>query len=192
MFNAPHQHDADCAWFLLQTKPRMEESALANLENQGYQCFLPRLLRERVSRGRVKVTREPLFARYLFIRLGTTLDSVSWAPLRSTVGVSQLVRFGEQAAKASESLIDALRRAEDAGGTGGTGLTEGTAGPEGNENIERLFKSGDPVTILDGPFQGINAIYQAHDAQQRAFVLIELLKKTTRLNIGIASLSGAH
>jgi transcriptional antiterminator RfaH len=189
MFNAPHQHDADCAWFLLQTKPRMEESALANLENQGYQCFLPRLLRERVSRGRVKVTREPLFARYLFIRLGTTLDSVSWAPLRSTVGVSQLVRFGEQAAKASESLIDALRRAEDTQGAEGI---EGTAGTEGTENIERLFKSGDPVTILDGPFQGINAIYQAHDAQQRAFVLIELLKKTTRLNIGIASLSGAR
>jgi len=186
MINAPHQHDADCAWFLLQTKPRMEESALANLENQGYQCFLPRLLRERVSRRRVKVTREPLFARYLFIRLGTTLDSVSWAPLRSTVGVSQLVRFGEQAAKASDALIDALRRAEDTRGA------EGLEGTEGAENIERLFTSGDPVTILDGPFQGISAIYQAHDAQQRAFVLIELLKKTTRLNIGIASLNGAH
>jgi len=166
-------HETDHAWFLLQTKPLMEETALGNLESQGYECFLPRLKRERVSRGKVKVTSEPLFSRYLFIRLGTSLDSVSWAPIRSTVGVSQLVRFGEQAAKASEALIAALRRAEDAAHT------------------ERLFDSGEQVTIIDGPFRSLNAIYQAHDAQQRAFVLIELLKKTTTLSIEIAHLSSA-
>ena len=153
------QLPADGAWFLLQTKPRLEESALVNLENQGYQCFLPRLRRERVSRGKVTQASEPLFARYLFIRLGTSLDSASWGPIRSTKGVSQLVRFGEQVARASDALIDALRGAED------------------SSHTETLFREGEPVTLLDGPFKGLRAIYQAHDAQQRAFVLIEILKK---------------
>jgi transcriptional antiterminator RfaH len=174
MTDSPPQQPADGAWFLLQTKPRLEESALVNLENQGYQCFLPRLRRERVSRGKVTEASEPLFARYLFIRLGTSLDSASWGPIRSTKGVSQLVRFGEQVAKASDALIEALRGAEDSSRT------------------ETLFSAGEPVTILDGPFKGLRAIYQAHDAQQRAFVLIEILKKTTRLNVELTNLSAVR
>lgn len=33
-------------WIVVHTKPRLEHEALAKLENQGYQTFLPRL-RER-------------------------------------------------------------------------------------------------------------------------------------------------
>ncbi len=77
-------------WYLVHTKPRQEKCALQNLEQQGYQCYLPTLLSERLRLGSLTVRDEPLFPRYLFIRLGQGPATQSWAPIRSTKGVSRL------------------------------------------------------------------------------------------------------
>jgi hypothetical protein len=81
-------------WYLVHTKPRQEEIALANLERQGYECYLPQMRIERVRRRKAEVTTEPMFPRYLFIRLDSSDQGKSWSPIRSTLGVSQLVHFG--------------------------------------------------------------------------------------------------
>ena len=78
-------------WYLIHTKIRQERVALENLERQGFECFLPLIRAEKLRRGALQVVQEPLFPRYLFIRLGTGLESQSWAPIRSTIGVSRLV-----------------------------------------------------------------------------------------------------
>lgn len=57
-------------WYLVHTKPKQEKYALENLQRQGYECYLPLLLSERIRQGILMVTDEPLFPRYLFIRLG--------------------------------------------------------------------------------------------------------------------------
>lgn len=45
--------------------------ALENLEHQGYDCYIPVHRVEKMQRGGgVVVADEPLFPRYLFIRLG--------------------------------------------------------------------------------------------------------------------------
>ena len=82
------------AWYLIHTKPRQEHIALTNLERQGYTCYLPLLRVEKIRRRKAEVVSEPMFARYLFVRLSTSDNAPSWAPIRSTLGVSQLVRFG--------------------------------------------------------------------------------------------------
>jgi len=81
-------------WYLVHTKPRQEKFALQNLEQQGYQCYLPTLLTEILRQGSLTVKNEPLFPRYLFIRLGQGPATQSWAPIRSTKGVSRVVSFG--------------------------------------------------------------------------------------------------
>ena len=40
----------NAAWYLLQSKPHQERRALENLRNQGFECFLPLYLRERLRR----------------------------------------------------------------------------------------------------------------------------------------------
>ena len=45
--------------------------------------------------------------------------------------------------------------------------------------------------IKEGPFKGIEAIYQMDDGEMRAMVLIELLQKPTRLEVDINNLRKA-
>ncbi|MCG9029715.1 hypothetical protein LH433_10220 [Laribacter hongkongensis] len=57
-------------WCLVHAKPRQETCALENLQRQGFQCYLPTLPSEKLRQGVLAVADEPLFPRYLFIRLG--------------------------------------------------------------------------------------------------------------------------
>jgi transcriptional antiterminator RfaH len=159
-------------WYVIHTKPRQEQRALENLVNQGYQCYLPMLATEKLQRAALKVVQEPLFSRYLFIHLDTAQSSKSWAPIRSTQGVSRLVTFGSDPAKVDAELIEALRLRID-GASGGP---------------ERLFKPGDRVQIRDGSFAGLDAVYQMQSGEDRAMVLIEILSKPVKLTLKPSSL----
>ena len=161
------------SWYLVHTKPRQEEIALANLQRQGYDCYLPQMRIERIRRRKAEVATEPMFPRYLFIRLDSSDQGKSWSPIRSTLGVSQLVHFGARAAKVDDTLVDLLRQRERALPT------------------EAMFHSGDSVVIADGPFAGIEAIYQTVDAERRAFILLEFLAKPVSMHIDAGRLRRA-
>jgi transcriptional antiterminator RfaH len=161
------------AWYLVHTKPRQEDVALANLQRQGYACYLPQMRIERIRRRKVEIATEPMFPRYLFIRLDSSDQGKSWSPIRSTLGVSQLVHFGARAAKVADSLVDLLRQRERTLPT------------------EAMFHSGDSVVIADGPFAGIEAIYQTADAERRAFILLEILAKPVSMHIDAGRLRKA-
>ena len=79
---------ATSAWFLVRSKPRQESVALTHLARQGYESYLPLFATEKLVRRKSTVVQEPMFARYLFVRLDTTGQGQSWSPIRSTVGVS--------------------------------------------------------------------------------------------------------
>jgi transcriptional antiterminator RfaH len=161
------------SWYLVHTKPRQEEIALANLERQGYECYLPQMRIERIRRRKAEIATEPMFPRYLFIRLDSSDQGKSWSPIRSTLGVSQLVHFGARAAKVDDSLVDLLRQRER------------------SQPTEAMFHRGDSVVIADGPFAGIEAIYQTADAERRAFILLEILAKPVSMHIDAGRLRKA-
>lgn len=96
----------------------------------------------------------------------------SWAPIRSTKGVSQLVSFGLEPAKVADSLVEALRV------------------QEASIQVlpERLFKPGERVRLTEAPFAGIEGIYQMAEGERRVMVLIELLSKQVRLQVAPANL----
>lgn len=169
--NAPALPDSSTlAWYLVHTKPRQEEIALTNLERQGYPCYMPRLNVEKIRRGKALIVSEAMFPRYLFIQLDTSGQGPSWAPIRSTLGVSTLVRFGSHPAKVDEGLVDLLR------------------GREQDKPIQTLFEPGDAVRVIEGPFAGIEAIYQTADAQQRSMILLEILSRPVTMAIDTAAL----
>jgi transcription elongation factor/antiterminator RfaH len=153
------------SWYLVHTKPRQEDVAVANLQRQGYDCYLPQMRVERIRRRKAEIASEPMFPRYLFIRLDSSDQGKSWSPIRSTLGVSQLVHFGARAAKVDDALVELLRQREQA------------------MPLDPMFHSGDSVVIADGPFAGIEAIYQTADAEHRAFILLEILSKPVSMQI---------
>ncbi|HBA65302.1 MAG TPA: transcription/translation regulatory transformer protein RfaH, partial [Methylococcaceae bacterium] len=67
-------------WHVIHTKPKQEKRALENLQKQDFECFLPTCSIEKIRRGRITVSLEPLFPRYLFINLK---QGTNWAPIRS-------------------------------------------------------------------------------------------------------------
>lgn len=99
-------------WYLVHTKPRHEKCALENLQRQGYECYLPVLQHVVQSGEPARLSHEPLFPRYLFIRLDHGESAKSWSPIRSTRGVSRLVSFGAVPARVDDKLIEALKAQE--------------------------------------------------------------------------------
>jgi len=160
------------SWYLVYTKPRQEEVALANLERQGYTTYLPRVRHKRRRKGRPTAVIEPLFPRYLFIHLDTHTDN--WAPIRSTLGVASLVRFGQKPAPIPESLISFLRSRESRDGL--------------HEWAEPEYRAGDRVRVADGPMEGYEGILLARTSRERVVVLLDILGKQVRAQLELGRL----
>jgi len=157
-------------WYAIHSKPRQEERALDNLQRQGFEAWLPMLTVEKVLRGKLVQVTEPMFSRYLFIRLDT--EQTNWSPIRSTLGVSRLVSFGNRPAVVGDELIEALQ-------------TVPARAPE------RLFQSGQSIKIVSGPLKGLEGIFQQADGEHRAMVLIDLLNKQHRVTTPMQDLRPA-
>jgi transcriptional antiterminator RfaH len=159
-------------WYLIFTKPRQEYRALENLQHQGFECYLPLLLSETVSGGAFSILPKPLFPRYLFIRLGHEQGSKSWAPIRSTKGVSKLVTFGSQPAKVHDELVTFLKEYE----------------ANLQSTPQKLFMAGERVRLLEGPFAGLEGVYQMSDGDRRVMVLVEMLSKPVSIRLAPTSI----
>ena len=122
---------------------------------------------EKLRLGKISTVEQPLFPRYLFIRLGQGPSAQSWTPIRSTKGVSRLVTFGNTPAKVDDALIALLRCQEESV----------------QAEPDRLFKTGERVLITSGAFTDIEGIYQMTDGDQRVMVLIELISKFVKIKV---------
>jgi transcriptional antiterminator RfaH len=158
------------AWYAVFTKPRQEQRALENLSRQAYDCLLPQWTVERLRGHKLVAVREPIFSRYLFIRLSHTVQD--WSPIRSTRGVVSLVSFGGRPAVLADELVQAVRTL--------------------SQQLPRqtLFAPDSPVTVQQGPFAGIQGLYQCQDGHERALVLIEILGKTQKLSLPLGNIKG--
>lgn len=146
-------------WYVIHTKPRQEALALQHLRNQNYDVWLPTHSAWRKHAGEWARVSSPMFPRYLFARPATSGQSIG--PIRSTIGVSNLVRFGNTPARLPDAVAQALQQLERQ-------LAQQPA-PETSP-----FSPGMTVTICDGPLRGLQGIV-ARSASDRVMVLLELL-----------------
>lgn len=154
------------SWYLVYTKPHQEAVAQQQLEQQGYATYLPMITNAKRRNGRRRYVNEPFFPRYLFIHLDQTTDN--WAPIRSTIGVSTLVRFGQTPTQVDDDLIEMIRSRET---------------PDGLHQLEDEIRGGDNVRVLEGPMMGFEGVFVARTGEQRVMLLLELMGKTTRVQI---------
>ncbi|MFZ2736598.1 MAG: transcription/translation regulatory transformer protein RfaH [Burkholderiaceae bacterium] len=159
----------NAAWYLVHTKSRQEETAITNLQRQNFSCYLPMIYLQKIRRGKSVIVEEPMFPSYVFVQLETSENSKgqSWSPIRSTLGVRELVRFGGQAPKIDVDLVMALYAREQ----------------QQQADPHALFTAGDKVMVTDGPFAGLSAIYQTIDAERRSMILLSMLNKPVILRI---------
>jgi transcriptional antiterminator RfaH len=160
------------SWYLVYTKPRQEEIALTNLARQGYGAYLPCVRQARKRQGRRVMVVEPLFPRYLFINLNTHTDN--WGPIRSTLGVASLVRFGQEPARIPDELVDFLKARE-----GGTGL---------HEWAEQNYRAGDRIRVAEGAFRGYEGILLARNSHERVVVLLDILGRQVRTKVDVGKI----
>ena len=155
-------------WYAIHTKPRQETLAAENLRRQEFEIYLPRIKQAHRYRHHWQDKIDPLFPRYLFIRLDLGKDNI--APIRSTRGVAKLVSFSGLPATVPATLIDTLIQSAD-------------PNTELHHPDESLFEAGNIVSIVDGPLEGLEAIFKARDGETRAIILLKLLGKTQQLRI---------
>jgi transcriptional antiterminator RfaH len=155
-------------WYLVYTKPHKEQVAKENLERQGYETYLPMTLVRRRRMGRGMDSVEPLFPRYLFIHLDATTDN--WSPIRSTLGVNSLVKFGMYPSTVPDSLIEVLRTRDNDQGIQDIGEAE--------------MKTGQTIRVMEGAMAGLEGIYLAKTGAERAMVLLDIVGKQTKVSIG--------
>ena len=156
-------------WFLIFTKPSAEELATRNLERQGFRVYYPRLLRLGLRRGRWVERIVSLFPRYVFVQLDTARQSL--APIRSTTGVANIVRFGSGITVVHDRIVDALMRRADP--TSGLHRLAGA----------RVFEAGAAVSIVAGAFQGLDGIFERDAGNERVVILLRLLGRQAPVRI---------
>lgn len=160
----------DPTWFIVFSRPRQERRAKDNLERQDFACSLPEVRNTRSARI------EPLFPRYLFLQAVPGEQSLD--PVRSTRGVSRLVRFGEKLATLSGDVIRAIGERIDPE----TGLVR-------IPDLE--LRSGDRVRLFQGPLAGTEAIFKARSGKERVLLLMDLLGRQTTVEVDALSLRRA-
>lgn len=151
---------ATSRWYVILSKPRQELQALKHLGYQDYEAWYPLYTQwKRLPSRGWGIARTPLFPRYLFVR--TTRPEQGIGPMRSTLGVSGLVRFGGVPCTVGQTLIEELRRLEQH-----LACTV--------EQATTPFTPGQRVQIVQGPFAGQEGIVSAQ-AKDRVAVLLHLL-----------------
>jgi transcriptional antiterminator RfaH len=159
----------DKCWYLVQCKPRQDFRALENLQHQDYDCVLPRHRVEYLRKGQWKVQEEPLFPGYLFIELDTLHDN--WMPIRSTRGVSHIVRFGSTPLAVPDDVVERLRHMEKAS--------------------EPSIKEGDKVQIFWGNEHWLEAIFLARDGTDRVLLLLKFLQRELQVSVPAKAITKA-
>lgn len=155
-------------WYLIQCKPRQEVRAEENLRNQHFPCYCPLHSVEKVHKGKRTVTQQPLFPGYLFINLCKLTDS--WHSIRSTRGVRRLVTFADQPLAVPDEIIDDLQARLASIGD------------------KPLFEEGTQVTITEGPFKDLDAIFCKADGEERAIILLNLLHRQQHIRVPLKAL----
>lgn len=146
-------------WYVVLAKVRQEQPASDNLVRQGYAVYPPRLKILKRLRGRQEAKLEPLFQRHRLVQPGSAAHSI--APVRSTLGVTGVVHFGQPP--------DILREFE----------SEQNAVPDAAISP---IQCGRRVRVAEGLLQRMEGLV-SNVVQECVVVLMHLLGQDTRVSL---------
>jgi transcriptional antiterminator RfaH len=163
------------SWFLLRVKPKQDKRAVAHLEEQNHQCFAPEISSPISNEKTHKLSYQPLFPGYVFIRLNS--ENSNWRAISSTRGVLYPVSFGHYPVKIPPTLMDNILYSVPA--------------IEDKITLSSTLKTGDKIRITERSFNYLDAIYLSKSGEERSIVLINLLSKNAKVKVKNTSIERA-
>ena len=157
---------ASLRWYAIHTLPRAEESAERHLDRQGFEVFLPRILKTRRHARRLETVLAPLFPRYGFVALDRGRHR--WRSINGTVGVAGLVMCGELPQAVPIGIVETLVACVTA---------------DGSVDLDHGFRSGDTVRLVAGPFARRLGTLTRLDDRGRVEMLLSLMANPVRLKV---------
>jgi transcriptional antiterminator RfaH len=151
-------------WFILQFKSNSHHQATVNLNRQGFETFLPLNNTTGRKASRFINTIQPLFPGYMFINFDRT--ETKWRKINNTYGVSRLVTFNSNLISIPTTFIHNLKLRYD---------LSGKLLP-----IEK-FTKGDKTKITQGPFTNFIATVEKYEADQRIWILMDVMGRKTKI-----------
>jgi len=167
---------AEPVWYVVHTRPQAERTALENLLRQGYSVYLPCYRTVVRHARRRQLVLRPLFPRYLFA--GLDRARMRWRPILSTLGVSGVVRAGDEPVAVGDHIVTGLREREAAG------LFDRLA-------TRRTLCVGELVRVTAGVFEDLIGRLLELDDQDRVVVLLDVLGRQVRTRLGAAAIEAA-
>ena len=145
-------------WFAVFTLPNKEALAREQLNNQGFEVFLPQRLKT-VRHARRSTTRPAaIFTRYLFVCLDP--KRARWRSINGTHGVASLVSFGDEPTPVPRGVLEALKSACD---------------PRGMMHFEDNLQPGQTVRLAAGPFAELVGTLTKLDGREAVRVLLDIM-----------------
>ncbi|MFM6999724.1 MAG: transcription termination/antitermination protein NusG [Limnohabitans sp.] len=164
---ASEQTPITTRWYLAYTKPRQEQIALTNLEQQAFDAYLPLYKKFKKTEQGPVAQFEPMFPRYILFRPSKAEQSIS--VVRNTKGIATIVRFGFEPAMIHDELVRRIRMLEQ---------------DRNQATLQELsnLKAGQTVRLKHTALGGIEGLIQSVSSK-RVAVLLEILGRPTVVQV---------
>ena len=153
-------------WLIAQIKPNSYNTAIQNLERQGFETFLPIMEITQRKKNKFIVKNDYVFPGYMFVGFG--LHTLSWTKINSTYGVSKILAYNKKPSEISSDLILELKKRYQI-----------TINPTQKVNLQK----GDAIKFYAGPFVDLIAKVESVEKNNRIWVLLEATGGHQRLKI---------
>jgi transcriptional antiterminator RfaH len=148
-------------WYLIYTKPRLENKVYERLSEISIESFLPKRasLRLLPNKRRSSIV-SPLFPSYVFVYLkGIEEYYIS----QKIDGFLYYVRMGKEIVKVNKSVVENLKI-----------LVENK---ECIELTERQFIPGQKMIIVEGPLAGLGCEVVSYEGKRKLLVRVNILRR---------------
>jgi transcription termination/antitermination protein NusG len=155
------------AWYAIWTRSRHEQVVREQLEQKGYEAFLPTVTRWSRWKDRKKRIEWPLFPGYCFARF----DASDRLPILKCTGVVNIVAFNGEIAEIPEREIDGIKR-----------LVESDL----QYDPCPMIKEGTLVEVQHGPLKGVVGRLLRKGSHARLILSVDLIGQAVSVEVDAA------
>ena len=153
-------------WLIAQIKPNSYNSAIQNLERQGFETFLPTMEITQRKKDKFIVKNDYVFPGYMFVCFEPHI--LSCTKINSTYGVSKILAYNKKPSEISSDLILELKKRYQI-----------NTNPMQKVNLQK----GDSIKFYAGPFVDLIAKVESVEKNNRIWVLLEVMGGKHRLKL---------
>ena len=159
-------HSSKKKWFIAQVKSNSYNSAIQNLERQGFETFLPKMKITLRQKNKFIIKNVYVFPGYMFVCFDPYI--ISWTKINSTYGVSKILAFNQKPSEISSDLILELKTRYEI---------------NHNPVLKEKLQKGDSIKFNLGPFADLIAKVESVDENNRIWVILEAMGGYQRLKL---------